>query len=86
LVEALDDALSRLSAARAELVSTGTVEAAVRAGHLARRALDASRRRSERGSVQVELESPEAMERLRELGRLGARVTALHGTRCQVLL
>jgi hypothetical protein len=36
--------------------------------------------------VQVDLEAPDAMERLRELGRLGARVTALHGTRCQVVL
>ncbi len=86
LIEALDDALARLSSARAELMSTGTVEATVRAGHLARRALDASRRRSDRGSVQVDLESPQVMERLRELGRLGARVTALHGTRCQVML
>ena len=86
LVEALDDALGRLGAARAELVSTGTVDATVRAGHLARRAFDASRSGSDRGSVQVDLEPPDAMERLRELGRLGARVTALHGTRCQVVL
>ncbi|MDQ3885707.1 MAG: prephenate dehydrogenase/arogenate dehydrogenase family protein, partial [Actinomycetota bacterium] len=86
LVEALDDALARLSSARAELVSTGTVEATVRTGYLARRALEASHRRSDRGSMQVDLESPEAMERLRALGRLGARVTALHGTRCQVML
>ena len=86
LVAALDDALGRLGAARAELVSTGTVDSTVRAGHLARRAFDASRSGSDRGSVQVDLEAPDAMERLRELGRLGARVTALHGTRCQVVL
>jgi prephenate dehydrogenase len=86
LVAALDDALGRLGAARVELVSTGTVDSTVRAGHLARRAFDASRSGSDRGSVQVDLEAPDAMERLRELGRLGARVTALHGTRCQVVL
>ena len=86
LVDALDEALGRLGAARAELASTGMVGSTVRAGHLARRAFDASRGGSDRGSVQVDLETPGAMERLRELGRLGARVTALHGTRCQVVL
>jgi len=86
LVEALDEALGRLGAARAALVSAGTVESIVRAGYLARRALDASRGGPDRGSVQVDLEAPDAMQRLRELGRLGARVRALHGTRCQVLL
>jgi len=86
LVDALDEALRRLGAARSTLMSAGTVDSTVRAGHLARRAFDASRGGSDRGSLQVDLEAPDAMERLRELGRLGARVSALHGTRCQVVL
>ena len=85
LVDALDDALGRLGAARGALASSGTVEATVRTGYLARRAFDAARAPGD-GSMQVDLESPTALERLRELGRLGARVTALHGTRAQVML
>jgi len=85
LLDAVDDALGRLGAARGALASTGAVEATVRAGHLARRAFGAARGGAGTGSVQVDLESPGALDRLRELGRLGARVTSLHGTRCQVL-
>lgn len=85
LVEALDDALGRLGAARGSLASTGSLQATVRAGHLARRAFDASR--GDGGpTVQVDLAAHTAFERLREIGRAGGRVTALHGTRCDVAL
>lgn len=85
LVDALDEALGRLGAARGALASSGTVKATVRTGYLARRAFDAAHAPGD-GSLQVDLESPTALERLRELGHLGARVTALHGTRAQVVL
>lgn len=85
LLDAVDDALGRLGVARGALASTGAVEATVRAGHLARRGFDAARGGAGNGSVQVDLESPGALERLRELGHLGARVTSLHGTRCRVV-
>ncbi len=84
LVDALDDALGRLGAARGSLASTGSLEATVRAGHLARRAFDAVR--GDAGTVQVDLAAGTAFERLREIGRAGGRVTALHGTRCSVTL
>lgn len=84
LVDGLDDALGRLGAARGSLASTGSLEATVRAGHLARRAFDAVR--GDAGTVQVDLAAGTAFERLREIGRAGGRVTALHGTRCTVTL
>lgn len=85
LIDALDDALGRLGAARGSLASTGSLEATVRAGHLARRAFDASR--GEGGAtVQVDLAAGTAFERLREIGRAGGRITALHGSRCDVTL
>lgn len=85
LVDALDDALGRLGAARGALASTGSLESTVRAGHLARRAFDAARG-GEGTTVQVDLAASAALERLREIGRAGGRVTALHGTRCEMTL
>lgn len=85
LVDALDDALGRLGAARGSLASTGSLESTVRAGHLARRAFDASRG-GDGGTLQVDLAAHTAFERLREIGRAGGRVTGLHGTRCDVSL
>lgn len=85
LVDALDDALGRLGAARGSLASTGSLESTVRAGHLARRAFDAARGAAG-PTVQVDLAASNALERLREIGRAGGRVTALHGTRCDVTL
>jgi prephenate dehydrogenase len=83
LIDALDDALGRLGAARGSLASTGSLDSTVRAGHLARRAFDAARGAAD-GTVQVDLAAGNALERLREIGRAGGRVTALHGTRCDV--
>lgn len=89
LLGAVDDALGRLGAARGSLASTGALDATVRAGHLARRAFDAARGPSDTvhiDTVHVELASPGALAQLREIGRSGGRVIALHGTRCQVTL
>ncbi|MGQ0719162.1 MAG: prephenate dehydrogenase [Pseudonocardiales bacterium] len=89
LLGAVDDALGRLGAARGSLASTGALDATVRAGHLARRAFDAARGPSDTvhiDTVHVELATPGALAQLREIGRSGGRVIALHGTRCQVTL
>lgn len=85
LIDALDDALGRLGAARGSLASTGSLESTVRAGHLARRAFDAAHG-GDGSTLQVDLAAATALERLREIGRAGGRVTALHGTRCDVVL
>ncbi|HEU0086649.1 MAG TPA: prephenate dehydrogenase [Pseudonocardiaceae bacterium] len=83
LLDAVDDALGRLGAARGSLASTGSLQATIRAGHLARRAFDAARSRAQDGHrVQIDLAGTAALERLREIGRSGGRVTALHGTVC----
>ncbi|MQA17054.1 MAG: prephenate dehydrogenase [Pseudonocardiaceae bacterium] len=86
LTDALDDALGRLGAARGSLASTGSLESTLRAGHLARRAFEATRDGADDGTLRVDLTGDTALERLREIGRAGGRVTALHGTRCTVTL
>jgi prephenate dehydrogenase len=86
LLEAVDDALGRLGAARGSLASTGALDATIRAGHLARRAFDAARDGHDGDTVHVDLAAPGALARLREIARSGGRVTALHGARCQVAL
>ncbi|MGH3918231.1 MAG: prephenate dehydrogenase [Pseudonocardiaceae bacterium] len=87
LLGAVDDALGRLGAARGSLASTGALDATVRAGHLARRAFDAARDDTVHiDTVHVDLAAPGALTQLREIGRSGGRVIALHGTRCQVTL
>lgn len=84
LLEAVDDALGRLGAARGSLASTGGLEATIRAGNLARRRFDTARNGASDDTVHVDLVTPGALNRLRELGRQGARVLALHNTRCEV--
>jgi prephenate dehydrogenase len=88
LLAAVDDALGRLGAARGSLASTGALEATIRAGHLARQSFDSARnwaRANAHGEAgHIDLTTPEAFARLRELGRQGGRVVALHGTRCQL--
>ncbi len=86
LLEAVDDALGRLGAARGSLASTGALEATIRAGHRARQAFDAARDGAPEDTVHLDLNSPGALARLRELGRQGARVIAVHNTRCQLHL
>jgi len=87
LLAAVDDALGRLGAARGSLASTGGLAATIQAGHLARRAFDTARKTTEHlDTVHVELGAPDALAQLRDLGRQGARVLAVEGTRCQVEL
>lgn len=90
LLEAVDDALGRLGAARGSLASTGALEATIRAGHLARQSFDGARNGARNGArsdtIQIDLAVPGALNRLREIGRQGGRVIAVHNTRCQVHL
>ncbi len=86
LLAAVDDALGRLGAARGSLASTGALDATIRTGHLARRAFDTARNGQRDDTVHVDLTTPGALARLREIGRSGGRVVALHGTRCQAAL
>lgn len=86
LLEAVDDALGRLGAARGSLASTGALDATIRAGHRARRAFDAARDGSRDDTVHIDLAAPGALEQLRDIGRSGGRIIAVHGTRCQAAL
>lgn len=86
LLEAVDDALGRLGAARGSLASTGALEATIRAGHLARQSFDGARNGARSDTIQIDLAVPGALNRLREIGRQGGRVIAVHNTRCQVHL
>jgi prephenate dehydrogenase len=88
LLAAVDDALGRLGAARGSLASTGALVATIRAGHLARQSFDAARTRARTRAPgeagYLDLAAPGALRGLREIGRQGGRVIALHGTRCQL--
>ena len=86
LLEAVDDALGRLGAARGSLASTGALEATIRAGHRARQAFETARDTVHTDTVHTDLNTPGALARLRELARHGARVVALQDTRCQLQL
>jgi prephenate dehydrogenase len=86
LLEAVDDALGRLGAARGSLASTGALEATIRAGHLARQSFDGTRNGARSDPMQIDLAVPGALNRLREIGQQGGRVIAIHNTRCQVHL
>ncbi|MGH3854445.1 MAG: prephenate dehydrogenase [Pseudonocardiaceae bacterium] len=86
LLAAVDDALGRLGAARGSLASTGALAATLQAGHLARQSFDTARERRPGDTVHVDLNTPASLQQLRELGRQGARLVALQGTRCQVQL
>ncbi|GAA3890886.1 prephenate dehydrogenase [Saccharothrix violaceirubra] len=78
LLDAVDDALGRLGAARGSLASTGGLAKTIDAGHAARGSLDAIR--SSTGTpFDLDLTAPDALERLRALGREGGRVTSLEG-------
>jgi prephenate dehydrogenase len=79
LLDAVDDALGRLGAARGSLASTGGLAATVNAGHLARRELE-QHRSGTRHPVKVDLEARGALANLRDLGNKGGRLTALDGT------
>jgi prephenate dehydrogenase len=86
LLDAVDDALGRLGAARGSLASTGALEATLRAGHRARQTFDRARNGGHRDTVNVEITAPGAMAQLRELAQQGARVVSVQDTRCRVQL
>ncbi|HEX6352061.1 prephenate dehydrogenase [Actinophytocola sp.] len=76
LLDAVDDALGRLGAARGSLASTGGLAATVRAGHEARQAW-ADLRDADHEEIPIDLTDPEAFETLRDLGTAGGRVLRL---------
>jgi len=73
LLAAVDDALGRLGAARGSLASTGGLAATIRAGHQARGRFE----QHSGPAVVADLSEPDALTRLRELGRAGGRVVGL---------
>ena len=78
LLDAVDDALGRLGAARGSLASTGGLASTIRAGHEARQALD-DLRGADSEEIPIDLTDPEAFETLRDLGTAGGRVLRLDG-------
>lgn len=84
LLAAVDDALGRLGAARGSLASTGGLAATIQAGHQARQAFDAIRNGARGDTMHLDLTTPGAFTRLRDLAQQGARVVALHDTHCQL--
>jgi prephenate dehydrogenase len=83
LLEAVDDALGRLGAARGSLASTGALSATLQAGHRARQIFEARHRTGD--TMNVDLATPDALRQLREIGRSGGRVVAVEGTRCRLI-
>jgi prephenate dehydrogenase len=78
LLDAVDDALGRLGAARGALASTGGLAATVRAGNAGRAELMALRSGA-REEVRIDLTDPEALDDLRSLGAGGGRVLRFDG-------
>ncbi|WP_258345023.1 prephenate dehydrogenase [Saccharopolyspora gregorii] len=76
LLDAVDDALGRLGAARGSLASTGALKTTVDAGFAARGELERVSD-PERTSQEVALRGDRDLRRLRELGARGGRITAL---------
>ncbi|MCS7483446.1 prephenate dehydrogenase [Umezawaea endophytica] len=78
LLDAVDDALGRLGAARGSLASTGGLAKTIDAGHQARKAFDAQKT-AERTDVTIDLGSAGAPAALRALGARGGRIVSLRG-------
>lgn len=78
LLDAVDDALGRLGAARGALASTGGLTATIRAGNEARAAL-VSLRDTPAEELRIDLTNQEAFDDLRSLGSGGGRVLRLEG-------
>ncbi len=76
LLDAVDDALGRLGAARGSLASTGSLKSTVDSGHHAHAALEALGA-AERERTSVRLDSADAARRLRAIGARGGRVVNL---------
>jgi prephenate dehydrogenase len=83
LLDAVDDALGRLGAARGSLASTGALAATLETGHRARQAFDARHDRDD--TADIDLATPGVLHQLRKVGQSGGRVVALEGTRCRVV-
>jgi prephenate dehydrogenase len=83
LLDAVDDALGRLGAARGSLASTGSLKSTADAGYAARVSLT-DLHDARRGSTTVRLGTPNARSRLRTLGSQGGRVVALTETEAKV--
>lgn len=78
LLEALDDALGQLGAARGSLASTGSLGATINAGHAGRERYDLLSG-AERDKLVIRLDAPDTMAELAELGRRGGRIVQLEG-------
>jgi prephenate dehydrogenase len=78
LLDAVDDALGRLGAARGALASTGSLGATVDAGHRGWQALDGYRNTA-RPQTRIDLSAPDAREVLLALGVQGGRIIAVDG-------
>lgn len=78
LLDAVDDALGRLGAARGALASTGSLKSTVDSGFAGREALSALREGATR-RTELELRSRGSLESLRQLGDRGGRVVSLAG-------
>jgi prephenate dehydrogenase len=76
LLAAVDDALGRFGAMRGSLASTGGLAATVRAGHAATQRLT---RVQQAARVRADLNVPDALTRLREIGSRGERVIGWRG-------
>ncbi|SDQ99089.1 prephenate dehydrogenase [Actinopolyspora saharensis] len=76
LLDALDDALGRLGAARGALATTGSLNSTVRSGHEANGSLR-EQHAAERVSSTVPLNAGHALRRLREVGQRGGWVVSL---------
>jgi prephenate dehydrogenase len=79
LLDAMDDALGRLGAARGSLASSGSLKSTVDDGHRARASL-AGLNGANRTHTTIRLGTPRTRERLIALGARGGRVVALNGT------
>lgn len=78
LLDAVDDALGRLGAARGALASTGSLGATVEAGHRGWQNHQ-EHRNSRRSADRIDLSSPDARETLQALGERGGRIVGLDG-------
>lgn len=76
LLDAVDDALGRLGAARGSLASTGGLKSTVDSGFGARQRWEALRD-GERKTTRIRLNTSKSLSRLRDLGDRGGRVVEL---------
>ncbi|MBP2475341.1 prephenate dehydrogenase [Crossiella equi] len=76
LLEALDEALGRLGAARGSLASTGGLAVTVDAGYEARRGFT-TKPSGTPNEVRIDLKGPDALDELLDLGTLGGRITSV---------